>query len=236
MPAECPFCNGTATKVIDTELTAQGRRRRYECRYCGPEHRWNKLSADTAPLCNGSKKSPFLQSCPDCKSSNVKLVETRIVASTGRRRRRFACQECPRRWTDHDGDPPSRGGQAHLAYKKPAQLPLTDAQVEEILVQGLLHGVSPTALGRQFERTSTSITSILRGDYHRKIRPDLKRSNDRPIEPGAPLCSECRHWLLSRGGLTDRCGLEIRDAIHHGASFAADCGAFISATDPNTFS
>lgn len=144
-----------------------------------------------------------MNTCPECGSESIFVIDSRI-ATGGRRRRRLSCINCDHRWThwsDQGEFIPRPSG------RPPTQF--TADQVREILTR---RDISVVALARQMRCARSSIWKIRRGVILRDLAPDVPRLGK------ALSCRNCQHI---RPG--NRCAMGQPDLAMEGPSFAADC-------------
>jgi hypothetical protein len=164
--------------------------------------------------------------CPCCQSP-AKVIETRVAASNGTRRRRLRCTQadsCGHRWTIWDGPrPPKNAG--HMRARELGRLcggracpDGVPAGVGEDLVRLLLNrrDLSHSAASRQHGVSRETVRQVRLGILHATLCPELPRWKS----PSEITCRACSHWS------GDRCGMGLPDPLEEGVAFASDCALF----------
>lgn len=154
--------------------------------------------------------------CPICSSTSAKLIESKLLVS-GQRRRRRECHRCQHRWTTWEQVGPPRPKPPPRPRKPPAppQPQLTPDQVRQILTDQRPHKTMARAIGRSRE----AIRQVRHGIIHAAVHPDIKRwDRQPPPEPAVAgiTCQQCQHWA-------DRCTFGYPDPLIEGLTFAQDC-------------
>lgn len=163
--------------------------------------------------------------CPCCNGA-AKVIETRVAASNGTRRRRLCCtqESCGHRWTAWDGPrPPKNAG--HMRARELGRLSGGRARlggeltgVGEDLVRLLLtrRDLSHAAAGRQCGVSRETVRQVRLGILHGALCLDLPRWSSCP----EITCRVCSHWS------SNRCGMGLPDPEEEGVAFASDCALF----------
>lgn len=164
--------------------------------------------------------------CPCCQSP-AKVIETRVAASNGTRRRRLRCTQvdsCGHRWTVWDGPrPPKNAG--HMRARELGRLcggracpDGAPTGVGEDLVRLLLNrrDLSHSAASRQNNVSRETVRQVRLGILHGTLCPELPRWKS----PSEITCRACSNWS------GDRCGMGLPDPLEEGVAFASDCALF----------
>ena len=153
--------------------------------------------------------------CPNCGDSRVTVIETRQQPWRGTVYRRLECLDCNKRRTVYDAEPPN-----HDKPKGKYRAPLGPDQIRRILTsRGTM-----TAIAQEVGTSRQVVASVLRGDRHGTICPEIPRPLDRARLENQGVCV---HWR----GL---CGLDLPDAIAEGREFCRFCPAHQSTNHHTT--
>ena len=149
--------------------------------------------------------------CPDCKSENRRLLESRLTVR-GKRRRRFECEVCKYRWTVFSDEGKGR------AYKNRWNANETRKSLwrrvsREDAIEIITSKLPQRVLAETYGVSRQSISLIQTGSMYKEIYQELYPPRTGPI----PYCTDCSSWTR------EQCGFGFPDA---GGDFATDCCVF----------
>ena len=139
-------------------------------------------------------------SCLSCKSTDVKVIDSRHCTD-GRWRRRPRCGVCLERWTTYEST-----GRNHKRALSPAEA----AEV-------ILSKKSTVTLATEYGVTHQAISRIRLGQVYAEVHSLLGEQGHRLPSHSKKLCIDCLHW--GRYG----CSFGFPDA---GDDFATDCDLY----------
>ena len=149
--------------------------------------------------------------CPSCDSVDVIVVDTR-PCNDGRRRRRYHCNTCLERWTNHESNAfPVKAPRLRLLYRTRSLSPGQAAAV-------MLSDKSSLALAAEYGITHQAISQIRLGRVYADVYARLKEQGHKLRSHGKQLCADCKHWTQAG------CGFNFPEA---GGDFATDCDLYI---------
>jgi len=155
-----------------------------------------------------------MTTCPQCGDELSHVVESRLMASGDRRRRR-QCDLCRHRWSTTEV---CTNGQSkpRRRVRSPG---ITIDQIRLILTR---LDVDPTAMAAEIGCTPEAVRLVRIGRIHAKVLPELPRERPRgtrqaPAPVTGPSCERCQNWSI------DHCGMGFPDPLEEGLGFAADC-------------
>ena len=150
--------------------------------------------------------------CPDCKSENRKLLESRLTVR-GKRRRRFECPICLHRWTVFTDDNDGR------SYK--SRWDATDAQKSawrrlkrDDILKIIKSHLPQRILAEKYGITRQSISRIQLGLMYKDIYAEVFPPRMGPVM----YCTGCANWE------DGSCGFGFPEA---GGDFATDCCVYM---------
>lgn len=135
-----------------------------------------------------------MYACPQCNGV-ARVIESRIDP-LGRRRRRWRCESCKRRWTTRGNDLPPRVRVRGLS--------------EDAIFDILTSSESSAVLKRRWNCSQQTINRTRIGALNSSVLPDLRRWAK------SRSCRSCRHWR--RG-----CSLGVKIPVEQGTRYAREC-------------
>jgi hypothetical protein len=153
--------------------------------------------------------------CPSCRSSQTRVIETRVLHNGGRRRRHH-CHVCSHRWSSWCGDRPRIGRAPNAKKGRRTRPPLTQEEVRLALTSPL----SAVQLARELKCSTETVAAIRRGAMHATVLPELPRRQAQQQQRSALSCLACSHWRRAS------CGMGFPDPLDEGPGFAADCSLY----------
>lgn len=148
--------------------------------------------------------------CPDCGSTDTRVVDSRPLAN-GDRRRRHKCLTCLVKW---DSRWSGKEASAYCTFPPVAKTRLlSDDQARDIM----LSTKSTLALAEQYGVSHQAISQMRLGQVYVDVYQKLQAEGFELAAEGVDLCTACKHWIS--GG----CGFGFPDA---GGDFATDCSLY----------
>jgi transposase-like protein len=149
--------------------------------------------------------------CPDCKSENRKLLESRPTVR-GKRRRRFECQVCKYRWTVFTHESKGRAYRSRWDANETKKA-LWRSISKEDAIKIITSTLPQRVLAETYGITRQAISLIQTGSMYRDIYNEVYPARTGSIHS----CSDCSSWIR------EQCGFGFPDA---GGDFATDCCVF----------
>jgi hypothetical protein len=153
--------------------------------------------------------------CPECNSTNHRVIESRLCTN-GTRRRRLICIDCSHRMTVWDGERAPTTSRSNDSSRKRSRARglLT---VDHVLFALQHTELSNREVADQLECSTETVRQIRCGLLYRHVAPDVRRPKG---APGQPSCSVCTHWN------GEACDFRFPDPLEEGLSFAAECSMY----------
>lgn len=152
--------------------------------------------------------------CESCGGDSCKVLESRPITRTVRRRR-WICLTCNHRWTIYTN---KKGETVKSPPKnKPysQQRPRTGRKLKHDEVKFILTTeFNNKDLGERFNLSRETIRLIRIGSIYKDVHPDIPRLKPKPSIK--PSCRKCVNWK-------GRCLMDIPDPVVEGVRFAKDC-------------
>jgi transposase-like protein len=149
--------------------------------------------------------------CPDCKSENRKLLESRPTVR-GKRRRRFECQVCKYRWTFFTDEGKGRAYRSRWDANETKKTLWRRVSREDAL-KIITSSLPQRVLAAEYGMTRQAISLIQTGVMYKDIYQELYPARTSPVY----FCTSCSSWNK------EQCGFGFPDA---GGDFATDCCVF----------
>jgi transposase-like protein len=154
--------------------------------------------------------------CPECKSENRRLLESRLTVR-GKRRRRFECQVCKYRWTFFTDDSKGRAYKSRWDANETRKSLWRRVSREDAL-KIITSPLPQRVLAETYGVSRQAISLIQTGSMYKEIYQELY-----PARKGTVYsCASCASWSRRQ------CGLGFPEA---GGDFATDCCVY----SPNAF-
>jgi transposase-like protein len=153
--------------------------------------------------------------CPDCKSENRKLLESRLTVR-GKRRRRFECRVCLHRWTMFNDESKGRA-YTHRWETSAAQKAAWRRLKRDDILKIIKSHLPQRMLAEKYGVTRQSISRIQLGLMYKDIYAEINPPRTGPVV----YCTGCANWEY------DSCGFGFPEA---GGDFATYCCVYSPST------
>lgn len=160
------------------------------------------------------------EDCPECYSSHVEVIESRLCVN-GTRRRRMACITCSHRWTSWEGERPNLSEINRTIPRRKPRKPKTQLTAEQVKQALLNRDASHAEMGRLLGRSPEAIRQLRHGVTHSKVLPKIPRWGVLQAAATAERsCYACANWSAGQ------CAFGFPDPHLEGPGFADDCDLY----------